>query len=155
MSWTQLSFGRHKGKTLPQVVFQDPDWFFWAYEENVFKGVIKREAEDIYRKATSIKIPEEKGKKLVEYMIHPSYNRFADIQLVDIDRLAHEGSTRTERKKVIDLSYPRRCVNYDKLGCRILIKSFKEIIYGTRSFKITKPIAENFFDNASNFQFES
>jgi len=44
MAWSILPFGKHKGKTLPQIVFTDPDWFFWAMEENVFKGPLKREA---------------------------------------------------------------------------------------------------------------
>jgi len=30
MAWSTLPFGKHKGKTLPQIVFADPDWFFWA-----------------------------------------------------------------------------------------------------------------------------
>ena len=28
--WTQLTNTKHKGKTLPQVIFNDPDYFFWA-----------------------------------------------------------------------------------------------------------------------------
>lgn len=35
MSWTALEFGRHTGRSLPQVMFADPDWFFWAVEAGV------------------------------------------------------------------------------------------------------------------------
>jgi hypothetical protein len=28
--WSVLDFGKHKGRTLPWVMFHDPDWFFWA-----------------------------------------------------------------------------------------------------------------------------
>jgi hypothetical protein len=28
--WLQLRFGKHEGKTLPQIVLSDPDYFFWA-----------------------------------------------------------------------------------------------------------------------------
>ena len=60
MAWTKLWFSKHKGKTLPQVMFSDPDWFFWAFENGVFgeKGRLEAEAKDVYRKAQSIKIPQ-------------------------------------------------------------------------------------------------
>ena len=39
MKWTVVNFGKFKDKnlTLPQIVLQDPDWFFWAVGEGVFK----------------------------------------------------------------------------------------------------------------------
>ena len=36
MAWTELNFGKHAGKSLPQILFADPDWFFWAVDNNVF-----------------------------------------------------------------------------------------------------------------------
>ncbi len=46
MPWSVVDFGKHQGKTLPQIVFIDPDWFFWAIEESVFstKGSLRDEA---------------------------------------------------------------------------------------------------------------
>jgi len=38
MKWTELDFGRYRGKTLPQVLFTDPDWFLWAVEEGAFRS---------------------------------------------------------------------------------------------------------------------
>jgi hypothetical protein len=35
--WIDLWFEKHKGKTLPQVMFTDPGWFFWARDEEIFK----------------------------------------------------------------------------------------------------------------------
>ena len=49
MKWTKVNFGSKKGMTLPQVMFKDPDWFFWAYENNAIKR-LAQEAEEIYRK---------------------------------------------------------------------------------------------------------
>jgi len=36
MRWSTLKSGKYEGKTLPQVLFKDPDYFFWAIEEGVF-----------------------------------------------------------------------------------------------------------------------
>ena len=66
MSWTVVRFGKYEGKTLPQIIMKDPDWFFWMLPK--FNGKLAKEAEDLARKARAIKIPKGKGKKLrVEY----------------------------------------------------------------------------------------
>ena len=69
--WTPLKFGKHRGLTLPQVLFTDPDYFFWAYNEGVFRGKqVELEANDIYRKSISIKIPQNGATRMVvEYTV--------------------------------------------------------------------------------------
>ena len=59
MNWTPLWFGKFKGKTLPQVLFSDPNWFFWAIEQDLFvgQGVIEEEAQDLCYKSRNIRIP--------------------------------------------------------------------------------------------------
>ena len=37
MSWIKLEFGKHRGLTLPQIMFCDADYFFWAYATGVFQ----------------------------------------------------------------------------------------------------------------------
>jgi hypothetical protein len=63
MAWTILTFGRHRGKTLPQVILSDPDWFFWAVDNDVFQGALATEAVDLEQKATAIKIPKRNPRK--------------------------------------------------------------------------------------------
>ena len=50
MEWTKLNFGKHEGKTLPQIMFIDADWFFWGWEKKIFndKGQLKKEAEELF-----------------------------------------------------------------------------------------------------------
>ena len=57
--WSTLNFGKHSGKSLPQVLFADPDWFFWAVEKGVFgdRALLKKESELLRRRARNIKIP--------------------------------------------------------------------------------------------------
>jgi len=115
-----MPFGKHKGKTLPQIIFTDPSWVFWAYEKNIFKSrVLSREAEDICMKATSIKIPNQKReRKVAEYFIHAPTGKFAHMCIVPESQPQHVGSSRTARKDVIDLSFPGY---YDKLGYKTMI----------------------------------
>src|SRR5687768_3385119 len=119
--WTELSFGKHRGKTLPQVLFTDPDWFFWAMEEGVFNNrrALAKEADLLNDRATRIKIPKIKHKKpVVEYLIHPSTKKFSHFHIVPSDRELHHGSSPAFRLPVIDMSVPRRIGSYDKLGCK-------------------------------------
>ena len=68
MHWTTLNFGTHKGKSLPQIIISDPDWFFWAVASGVLERRFAAEAEDLIEKATAIKIPKSNPKRWrVEY----------------------------------------------------------------------------------------
>ena len=105
-----MTFGKHKGKTLPQIVFNDPDWFFWAYETGVFKGKgrIETEAFNIYQKATSIKIPQNGTERLVaEYRLERGTFKFSNFEIVP-ESYVPAGTPQPDRKNVIDLSYPSR-----------------------------------------------
>ena len=39
--WTEVLFGKHYGLTLPQIAFLDPDWLFWAIQEDAFQKYSK------------------------------------------------------------------------------------------------------------------
>ena len=62
MKWTPLNFGKYEGKTLPQVMFEDADWFFDGHEKGYFKNRLPLEAIEIYRRAHSIRVLNETGK---------------------------------------------------------------------------------------------
>lgn len=154
MSWSIVFFGKHKGKTLPQIIFNDPDWFFWAVENGVFKnkGPLAREAEGLARRAKTIRIPDAGGKRgLAEYIIHPPTGKFSHMEIVSADQPEHEGSSPTFRAPVIDLSVPRAIARYDKLGCRSLLSSVKYILFGSKSTRMTQQRCEDFFNNPDNF----
>ena len=83
MIWTTLLFGKHWGKTLPQVILNDPDWFFWILPE--LYGQLKREADDLARKASKIKIPrKDPSKWLVEFRFEHR-QRFCGFDIVRAD----------------------------------------------------------------------
>jgi hypothetical protein len=155
MSWSEVYFGKHKGKTLPQILFSDPDWFFWACDNNVFanKGLLNKESENVYNKAINIRIPKIKGKKMVaEYVIHRPTMKFTEMVLVPKNQQMYSGSSPTYRENVIDLSFPRQIAGYDKLGCKLLVSSVKYYIFGNRKYKMTKKRCEEFFNNNDNFK---
>jgi hypothetical protein len=154
MAWSIITFGKHEGKTLPQVMFSDPDWFFWAYEEKVFdrKGALKKQADEIYRKATRI-IPPQDGLEplVVEHVIHHPTNKYAHFELVPESRPRHIGSSATFREKLLDMSVPRKIAKYDKLGCKSLVGSLKHYFFNSESARMTRERCEAFFDEPKHF----
>ena len=56
-----MLFGKYKGKTFPEIIVRDLDWFFWAVPK--LYGKLAEEAEDLARKARTIKIPNSRRKQ--------------------------------------------------------------------------------------------
>lgn len=154
MRWTELTFGKYAGRTLPQVAFADPDWLFWAVEEGVFKGasVLRDDATEVYRRAKRIRIPQDVGEQLVaEYSVCQKDGRFANVEVVPASRCPHQGSSPTMRLPFFDLSVPRRLCAYDKAGGRALVGALKVYVFGDPDYRLTKERCEAFFDDDSNF----
>jgi hypothetical protein len=152
--WNKLNFGKHIDKTLPQVMFSDPDWFFWAWKNSVFDkhAVLKSQASDIYNKATKIQIPASCGSNMeVEYYIHHPTGKFSHFDIVPEYQPKHVGSSPAFRASFIDMSVPRQIATYDKLGCKHLVSSLKHYCFGSKSARMTKDRCEQFFDEPANF----
>jgi hypothetical protein len=155
MPWSTLWFGNYKGKTLPQIMFSDPDWFFWALQKGVFKdkgNKLLEEVEELNRKSRKIRIPQTGLKKLVaEYAIHGPTRKFGGMEIVPDSQPRHLGSTSTFRKDHIDLSVPTRISSYDKTGSKLLLSYLKFYLFGNKSYRMTKAKCEAFFEDENNF----
>lgn len=154
MVFTQLNFGKHANKTLPQIVFSDLDYFIWAYEQkDVFKTLQhKQEAQYIYERIRNIKIPKENHKEFeVEYLIHPPTGRFGHFELVLKSAPLHKGGSPSSRSQNIDLTFVRTIKTYDKSGSSTMIDYLKRYYFGDSRYKMTKKRCEDFFNQNSNF----
>jgi hypothetical protein len=106
--WSVVNFGKHHGKTLPQIVLQDPDWFFCAFQKRLFgtTGQLASEAMEIFVKARNIKIPKTDSEDwCIDYLWDP-YLEFSQIRLIERTR-ADRWSEIAFRKDCIDLSAAR------------------------------------------------
>ena len=61
MHWSVVPFGKYKGKTLPEIIVLDLDWFFWVLPK--LYGKLAEEARELARKAHAIKIP-RRGRRI-------------------------------------------------------------------------------------------
>lgn len=154
-SWTVINFGKYSKyrckKTLPQLLFHNPDYFFWGHEEKAFvkHGFSQTEVEELYAKATNIKVPQiYEDRTLAEYHFQDSDHSFVEMHLVSKAELTWPNSYRLD---VIDMSVPWKHSNYDKSGYNNLLSSLRHNLFGSTSCKMTKKRCEEFFSNDDNF----
>jgi len=149
--WREVNFGKWagKGKTLPQVLVADPDWFFWAVSEGAFKGALANEAATLARRARAIKLPPAlAATHCVQHWITHD-GKYAHFNLIDRDQGLHHGSSTEVRRDTLNLEFPRTIAQYDKLGCKQLTQSFRAHWFDGKAF--TKAKVEAFFNDPSNF----
>lgn len=154
MDWTAVDIGNYRGtgKILPQVVFDDPDWFFWAYQEGVFKGALAAEAEHVYWRARRIRVPPRDGlARVAEYTTSSRTGKFIGLALVWADSPRHS-PTSSDRLPWIDLAYPRNQRGYDKAGGQLILRAAKYHLFGFESARMTRERAAAFFEGDANFE---
>jgi len=145
MGWTVVPFGKYEGKTLPEIIVRDLDWFFWMAPK--FYGRLAKEAQDLKRKVRAIKIPNRRRKKLeVEYRYEMD-GAFCGFAFVDATSWRY--SRWSIRLPYLDLSRALRR-KYDKRAGRIVISDFRNHYFG-RHKRLTKERCEEFFSNDRNF----
>ena len=137
---------------MPEVIFCDPDWFFWAIDEDFLYGRVRSEAEILFYRARNIKIPGNPDAQLeAQYDIDPSTNRFSGLRIVPKNQPVHAGSSHVRRSDRIDMSAPRRLSSYDKKGNRIFLKACKHCLFGDRDLRLTRQECEEYFSDPDNF----
>jgi hypothetical protein len=145
MRWTVVPFGKYKGKTLPEIIVRDLDWFFWVAPK--LYGRLADEAQELARKARGIKIPKGHRRKLeVEYRYDVD-NRFCGFAFVKIETWH---SRWTIRLPHLDLVSPLRGKKYNKRAGRIMIRDFRLHYFGKHK-RLTKARCEEFFSDDRNF----
>jgi hypothetical protein len=150
MCWITLKFGKHAGKTLPEIILSDADWFFWALNKGVFKGRLANEAAKVVQRARAIKIPKRRPKRWeVEYS-YDDTGGFSGFQFVKADMPWPCGFRSIRRLPHLDLACIRRGKEYDKRGCRNLLRDFRYYYFGDNT-RLTKRRCEQFFSNKDNF----
>jgi hypothetical protein len=140
-----VPFGRYRGKTLPEIIVLDLDWFFWMFPK--LYGRLGTEARNLARKARTIKIPKGNRLKLeVEYRYDVD-DRFCGFAFVKAEA---QRSQWTMRLSHLDLAWPLRGKKYNEQASRILIRDFRLNYFGKHK-RLTKQRCEEFFSNDKNF----
>lgn len=150
--WSEVNFGKWagKGNTLPQILVADPDWFFWAVGTDAFKGGLAPQAEKLARRARGIKLPRPLAKThcVQHWIAHDG--KYARFDLIEKSQGPHHGSSTEVRRNSLNMEFPRQIKQYDKLGYKQLLASFKYHWFDGKVFSKAK--VEAFFDDVANFE---
>jgi hypothetical protein len=171
MKWTTLTFGKHKGKTLPQIIWSDPDWYFWFHDKGEAYGSLKKEAEAIYARARNIRIPRLKkeaeaiyararniriprkdGKEwVIDYHTDPRSGKFGAMTFINKETIPN--SPFSGFADHIDFYVPKALAggNMDKTGYTAFLRDVKAFLFGNASEYMTKEKCEEFFNDNDNF----
>jgi hypothetical protein len=145
MHWSTVRFGKYEGKTLPEIIVRDADWFFWALPK--LYGKLAKEGQELARKAQAIKIPKGHRRKLeVEYRFDVD-NRFCGFAFVKAESWHSQWTMRLPH---LDLAWPLRGKKYNKRAGRILRRDFRSNYFGEHK-RLTKERCEKFFSDDRNF----
>jgi hypothetical protein len=145
MRWTVIPFGKYEGKTLPEIILRDLDWFFWVAPK--LYGKLAHEAQNLRRKVRAIKIPNRRGKKLeVEYRYEMGGGFYG---FAFVDATSGQYSRWSNRLPYLDLTRALRG-KYDKRAGRILNRDFRIHYFGEHK-RLTKQRCEEFFSDERNF----
>ena len=149
MTWRVLRFGKHRGKTLAQVLFADPNWFFWARGSGVFQcGAHSDEADFLARRARRVLVPRDGAPGRVVYFLDASSGKLADVD-VNADPGAEELCVRVSEFLSFEMAY---IINaHDKVGSQILVREIKATVFGSASCRVTRERADQFFSDDRNF----
>jgi hypothetical protein len=156
MSWERLKFGKYKGLSLPQVLFLDPAWFFWAIQHDVLqKNRMAVEANKLYDRACSIYIPASYGyDKKVEYYLRYVDNRFINFMFVPESKPFNTIVCNSIRKDIVDFRVVFANDPEDKVGYRIFLNTLRFYYFGEEDYYLDKEACEQFFDDENNFATE-
>lgn len=56
--WSEMPIGKYKGKTLPQLLLTDPDYFFWAMaQDDFFRGGLRSRQPTFFVKSAASRSP--------------------------------------------------------------------------------------------------
>ncbi len=148
LSESELTFGRHQGKTLPQIVLKDPDWFFWALRRRLFRPPLAAEAKDITYKICHIKIPRPNPEEWKFELICNSDGKLLNLRLLRTEDAVY-GHVNKQIMGVLDMSWPRLWGGYGKSSCKCLLAAIRHYYFG--GSRMTKARCEAFFSNNANF----
>ena len=145
-----ITFGKHQGETLVEIVFSDPAWFQWAIANRVFldRGgrPLQSEAEGIWQKAQHIRIPGNSRDQFRAAYYYQAWNgKFMDLMIVS--KGDHEDDAILLH--VLDLAYICQ-LGRDGQGNKLLVKAIKRILFG-KGARPSREKLEEFFANPDNF----
>ena len=153
MQWTELEFGRQKGRSLPQIAFDDPGYLQWLWDDEVLKTrELRRQLAHVLWRAQHILIPNNSdGSRRVRY--HSDIRTGKRTTRVEVVRAEepHSCSSWSTDHEHFDLLYPAKINGFDKAGTKLIVAAVKRRFFGEEKARLSRARVEAFFDDVATF----
>ena len=141
-----MLFGKYMGKSPAQIVLQDPNWVFRWAEEGKPRNSIEQWLHKVATRARAIRLRPLDG---VEQVVNYTFDRSVG-RLVAVDIFPCAEPVPQECSRAVDLSYSHGFNPQDTLGGQLLARTVKIHLFG-QGVRITRKLADDFFENDANF----
>lgn len=154
MNWDTINFGSHCSRTLPEIMFKNPDWLYWAADNpNIRQRLNRRELHRIRARSDRIRIPCRADQPMAV-----RYKFDLDGTLVSVELVPREGCGLDSGKILTSTAIDMSLIHWVKLRGRVNTRKFmawtRWILLGTKSRDVDRGTCEAFFDDDSNFVLE-
>jgi len=151
--WKKVNFGKYSGKTLHEIFFRDPDWFYWAHLERISRGNLADEADEVARKSRRVRlpIPKKNMKNWRAFFFFDPEGRFSHFKIVPAEQAVLTGLSRTVVSRFLDMSLIWNINTYYKLDYALFLKQFKVRGLGDGSIKVTAKRCKRFLETEKKF----
>jgi hypothetical protein len=154
-----IRHGKHKGKTIEWLFFNDPGYYYWMRSEGIhekdhwFNVCQRQELAQLHRRASHLKIPGtcifcKKKPNSVMIMVCHSTGGLTSIDF-DCEDCRPPGGGWVAMTP--SFYTPDIFRNYDKTGGKFLVHSIKHAYFGNSSHRMTAKRLEKFWGNDDNF----
>ncbi len=150
--WLPLTFGKHEGKTLPQVALTDPDWLFWAEGDGILVRFRVPRAVELCFRARNIRISDgTRGARVADYVLNSS-GKLSHVEVGYANEMNRSEDRGVVRRPGLDLSVAHAIAGRDKLGAERILKALSVHVFKPMGWaRVTKERGESFFNDAANF----
>jgi hypothetical protein len=150
VTWTPLPAGPHAGKTLPEVIFQEPHFVLDGLEHGKFEGALLEEARRVLLLSTLIRPHRDRRDVVVLYHLNAySPDQFSGVSVVATNdpRLAEHQRFAAAGSSFLDLGIVRVIAPKDRTALRAMVQRVLLTHFGDPNAKLTRQQAEDFFND--------
>lgn len=155
-----LTFGKHKGKTLEWLFFNDPGYVWWLEEQFYGNPGIMPHSERgrfkaLLKKASHLKIPgvcpwcKERPVTRMVLTAQASGEGLAGVSF-DCEQCRPPSTAKSISARP-GFRTPDFYREYDKSGGKFMVKAIKQAYFGDGSYPMTQKRIDAFWDNSDNF----
>jgi hypothetical protein len=154
-----LTFGKHRGKSLEWLLFNDPGYVWWLEEQfydkpGIFPPLVRRQFKQLLQKASHLRIPgacAQCGETPIAKMVLQSDR---DGRLIDVEFTCQACALPSGPQAAVGLPgfrTPDLFHEYDKAGGKRLVAAIKQAFFGNPSHRMTDERIQAFFVNPEHF----